>query len=414
MNIQNTFIEENFKTNERRKVIDTFCRNSPMYDVITKRIDKRHLLDKNDHWLADFSTQDYLGWGFEPRQIQAAIKATKDYGTVIAWCRLVATVDLVEQAEIEIAKLVGTEAASIFASTTLLNHGVIPALVGNDGLMLLDKSAHATMYEGCKIARDSGAKLVSFAQDDFETLEKLLIENKNIKKKLILVDGVYSMTGDYANLIILDELAKKHDALIYVDDAHGFGVVGENPDSAHPYGHRGNGLVKFFNRSYDNILYIGCFSKAYGTFGAFIACSKNMQKFILSQATPHDLGGAGPASALAALLEGLKLNNEIGDERRQKMFRLTNIANKGLKELGFTVTNTTMFPILYVKTGNDKNMIEISKILYDNHILLTLSPYPMVKRGEEGLRVTITATNTEEEVKQLLQAFAKVKEYLNK
>lgn len=408
-------LEENFISNiaERRKIIDDFCKASPMFGVVARKVKDRYLEDLNGHYLYDFGTQDYLGIGFDPKQVDAAIEATKKYGTVVAWCRLVATVDLFTMAEDKIAELIGTEASSIFASTTLLNHGVIPALMGDDGVMFLDKSAHATMYEGAKIARDSGSKLVSFPQNDNESLEKLLIEHQDAKKKLIITDGVYSMTGEYADLPSLDKLAKKYGAMLYVDDAHGFGVVGENPDEDHPYGYKGNGLVKYYGLDYDNILYVGCFSKAYGTFGAFVGCSKAMKSFLLSQATPHDLGGVGPASAMAALLAGLEINEQKGEGKRKVINELTQKAIAGLKDLGFEIETKTGFPIIYVKIKDSSHMIEMSKILYENHILLTLSPYPMVKKGEEGMRVTITTTNTTEEVDQLILAFEKVKDYLS-
>ena len=410
--IQNIFIKDNLQ--DRRKILSDFCEQSPMFDVEVNKLNKRHIELEDGHWLADFSTQDYLGLDFDERVIAAANKANSDFGTVSAWCRLVATVSPFIEVEKEVAKLVGTQSASVFASTTLLNHGVIPALLGNDGVMFLDKSSHATMYEGAKIARDSGAKLVSYKQDDFEELEKLLIENKDIKKKLIAVDGVYSMTGEYADLPKLDSLAKKYDALLYVDDAHGFGVVGENPSKDYPYGHKGNGIVNYYGLDFDNILYIGCFSKAYGSYGAFICCSEELRQFLISQATPHDLGGHGPASSMAANLKGFEINNEEGDEIRKKLYSLTNKTETGLKKLGFKLARKTEFPIISIWLGSSEHMIEVSKILFDNHILLTLSPYPMVKKGDEALRITVTPTNTQKEIDQLLLAFDKVKKYLVK
>lgn len=408
--LEKIFTDNNLST--QRKIISEICKTSPMFDCILHKVNNRHLVDGNGHWLADFATQDYLGFDFEPRVIQAAIDATREYGTVVAWCRLVATVDLFNQAEKEIAILIGVEATSIFASTTLLNHGVIPALLGKDGILFLDKSSHATMYEAGKIARDNGVKLVSFSTEDYDALEKLLIENNNIEKKVIAVDGVNSMTGDYTNLPILDKLAKKYNALLYVDDAHGFGVVGERHDKGNPYGYKGNGLVKYFGLDYDNILYVGCFSKAYGSFGAFIGCSKHLRDFLISQATPHDLGGAGPASAMAALLAGLKLNQERGDQIRKRIYDLTQRALIGLTELGFKTYNKTFFPIISVHLPESDFMIEASKILYENHILLTLAPYPMVKRGNEAFRITVTSTNTEAEIDQLIKAFAELKKNL--
>lgn len=408
--VEDAFISNNFS--ERRRLIADIFAKSPMFDVSLKRVFKRQLEDVNGHRLYDFATQDYLGFDFEPSVIEAAVEGTREFGTVVAWCRMVATVDLFNQVEEEIAGLIGTEACSIFASTTLLNHGVIPALLGNDGILFLDKSGHATMYEGAKIARDSGAKLKSFPSDDLETLEALLNEHANIPKKLIATDGVNSMTGGYPNLNGLDALAKKYGALIFVDDAHGFGVVGENPDGTHPYGRKGNGIVRYFGLDYSNILYVGCFSKSYGSYGSFIGCSKRMREFLLSQATPHDLGGMGPASAMAAVLAGLKLNAQDGDDRRNRTYKLMQRMLKGLGDLGYTTHNTTGFPIVSVRLKAADLMIEASKLLYENHILMTLAPYPSVKKGDEAFRLTVTCTNTEEEVDALIAAFAKLKEFL--
>ncbi len=407
-----TSTQFSLELSEQRKLIADFCAQSPMFGVVATKVDKRHLELANGHWLGDFGTQDYLSLDFEPEVIESVIEATKKYGTVVAWCRLVATVDLFTEAEKEVAELVGTEAANIFASTTLLNHGVIPALLGKNGVMFLDKAAHATLYEGAKIARDSGAVLVSFPKGNFSELEKLLQQYQDNPKKLIVTDGVYSMTGEYANLPELDRLAKKYQALLYVDDAHGFGVVGENPSNEFPYGHKGNGLVKYYGLNYENILYVGCFSKAYGSYGAFIACSKRIQEHLLSQATPHDLGGHGPASSMAAVLAGFKINLERGDEIRKRLYELTMQTKQGLRELGFTIQGGTDFPIINVFLGSSEHMVELSQILFRNHVLLTLAPFPMVGKGEESLRITVTPSNSQAEIQALLNGFTEVKEYL--
>ncbi len=411
-NVSDLFVDDNLS--DRRKTIADICAESPMFDFVARKVNKRYLEDLQGHWLADFATQSYLGFDFDPDVVQAAIEGTKKYGVVVAWCRLVATVNPFQEVEKEIAALVGTEACSIFASTTLLNHGVIPALAGKDGVIFLEKAAHATMYEGAKIARDSGATLVNFQQNDLDSLEVLLKKHNSARKKLILTDGVFSMTGDYADLPSLDRLAKKYNALVFVDDAHGFGVVGENPSPDNPYGHRGNGLINYYGLDYDNMVYVGCFSKAYGSYGSFICCSQKLRDFLLSQATPHDLGGAGPASAMSATMAGLKINKERGESLRQRINTLTQRAIKGLKDLGYKVENHTGFPIISVWLGKSEHIIEISKILYQNHILLTLSPYPMVKKGDEALRITVTASNTEAEIDQLIEAFSELKEFLNK
>lgn len=410
------FLDKNFvagNMSERRKTIADICRDSPMFDVKISKIHKRHLEDQNGHWLADFATQSYLGFDFRPEVIEAVKQGTEDYGAVVPWCRLVATIDVFTRAEDEIARLVGSEACNIFASTTLLNHGTIPALAGKDGVIFLDKAGHATMYEGAKIARDSGAKLVSFPSHDLDALESALKEHAANPRKIILTDGVFSMTGDYSDLKALDALAKKYDALLFVDDAHGFGVVGKGHSTSHPYGLTGNGLSAHMGIDFENSVYVGCFSKAYGSFGSFICCSARMKEFLISQATPHDLGGHGPAAAMSAVLKGLELNQSEGDVLRARMYSLTQKAITGLRHLGYRVDNTTGFPIISVWLGRSEDIIEISRRLYNDHILLTLSPYPMVSKGREALRITVTATNTEAEIDQLISAFANLRGFLD-
>ena len=138
-----------------------------------------------------------------------------------------------------------------------------------------------------------------------------------------------------------------------------------------------------------------------------------MRDFLLSQATPHDLWWNGdPASAMSAVLMGLKLNERDGDERRLFTYKLMQRLLTGLTGLGFTTHNSTGFPIVSVRLKAAELMIEVSKLLYESHVLATLAPYPSVKKGDEAIRLTVTTSNTEEEVDTLIAAFAKVKEFL--
>jgi len=224
-----------------------------------------------------------------------------------------------------------------------------------------------------------------------------------------MVDGVYSMTGDYANLPELVKLAKKYNALVYIDDAHGFGVVGEDPTDDFSLGRKGNGIVKYFGMEYDNIIYVGGCSKAYSSLAAFVACSKEMKTFIEAFATPYDLSGPCPTASLATLLSGLELNEKTGDENRKKLSDLTLRAINGLRGLGYKVLNKTGFPIISVFVGDTEKLIKTANILFNEGILVTVAPYPMMKKGEEVHRITITSANTEEEVDKLIEVFSKIK-----
>ncbi len=413
MSVISQIITVNLKEN-RRSLIRQLFNQMKQYNVTAQEIKGRKIRVADDHWVIDFASCNYLGLDLDPEMDLDVHDSIQRWGVHPSWCRLVASPQIYNDVEAKLAQLIGTETTLILPTVTLISIGVIPALVGKTGVMFLDKSAHETMYEAAKIARDSGATLESFAQDDFVTLESLLQKYQGNERKIILIDGVYSMTGDYVNLPRLVELAKQYDALIYLDDAHGFGVVGESPDETSPLGHRGNGIVKYFGLDYDNILYVGGCSKAYSSLAAFIGCTHEMKTFLQAFATPYDLSGPCPTASLATLYTGLEISAQRGDKIRSQLWQVTNQAIQGLTALGFTVFNKTGFPIVSVHVGNTPDLVTTANMLFDEGILVTVAPYPMVKEGEECHRITLTSANTQEEVDQLLAAFKKVKIYLQK
>lgn len=398
----------------QRATLREVLARSPMFDAVALEIKGRMIRVGPSHWVADFASCNYLGYDLD-EEIMAAIEpALKKWGVHPSWCRLVASPSLYEECEAALGELIGAPAVLILPTVTLIHIGVMPALMGKDGVMFLDKFAHMTMYEAAKMARDSGSKLLSFASGRLDILEEQLALNKDNPKKLILIDGVYSMTGKYPDLPRLSALAKRYGALVYIDDAHGFGVVGERPDDSMPYGHRGNGIVRHFGMTYeaDNLLYVGGLSKAYSSLAAFVAASKELKTFFKAYATPYDLSGPCPTASLASLLAGIHVDAKRGDACRKRLYHLSKRSIDGLRQLGFAVDNDTYFPILSIWIGDTERLIHTAKILWDSGILITLGPYPMVPKGEEVLRITVTAANTDEQVDTLIKAFSKVRDYI--
>ena len=396
----------------RRHLISGMFERMPQYDVTALQIDGRRIRVTDDHWVIDFASCNYLGLDLDPELAASIAGSIQAWGVHPSWCRLVASPRLYLDLEERLAALVGTETALIIPTVTLISIGVIPALVGKTGVIFLDKSGHETMYEGAKIARDSGATLVSFPQDDTEALRELLQAHRDNPRKVILVDGVYSMTGDHANISALTQLAAEYDAIVYVDDAHGFGVIGEHPNEHRPLGHRGNGIVRHLAANYDNVLYVGGCSKAYSSLAAFVACSKQMQQFIKTFATPYDLSGPCPTASLATLWQGLEINDTRGDTIRDRLWALTQRTINGLQDLGFDIDNRTGFPIVSVRIGDSNLLEQTANLLYQRGILVTVCPFPMVRPGEEVHRITVTAANTADEVDQLLDAFEAISQIM--
>lgn len=220
------------------------------------------------------------------------------------------------------------------------------------------------------------------------------------------------MTGDYAVLSELLPLAEEHDALLYIDDAHGFGFVGENPTEQMPYGRRGNGIVKHFRGRYDNVMYVAGTAKNFAAASAVVSTTPKMKEFLMAYARPLDYTHPSTPFALGVLDAAFELQLQTGDQRREKVFQLTRRLVDGAKEEGFTVVNDTYFPIVSVLTGDTESLIEASRLLYEDGIFLTSCPYPTMPKGEEALRITITSNHEMEHIEKLLNSLIKFKDLI--
>jgi 8-amino-7-oxononanoate synthase len=217
------------------------------------------------------------------------------------------------------------------------------------------------------------------------------------------MDGVNSMTGNPPDLPAFAALARDHDALLYLDDAHGFGVVGERTgDEPCPYGRRGNGVVRHLGETYDNVVLTAGFSKAYSSLLAFIACPPALKRLLKVTAPPYLYSGPSPIASLASALVGLQINEVRGDELRAVLYARTRRVLDHLDKLGATTPNTSGFPIVEVPLTDPEDLPRAGRFLLDHGIYVTLAFYPGVPRQEVGFRLQVTAANTDQEVTELL------------
>ena len=193
--------------------------------------------------------------------------------------------------EAKIAAWMGTEAALIFPSVTLANYGALPALVEPQDLIVVDEFAHNSIVEGTKAAQANGVRVVSFAHNSAAALERVLTESRPYRTAVVAIDGVYSMSGAIAAMKELNEVARRHNAVLYIDDAHATGVLG-----AH-----GRGTVLEALGNYDNAIVVGCLSKACSVFGAFIACTYELQRLLKMRSNTYIFGGPVPPPYLEAI-----------------------------------------------------------------------------------------------------------------
>ena len=407
--LQNDYAR-NLEAGLRSQLLD-ILRHGKQYNVAMTQYDGRTITDARGHKIIDFASGNYLGFDKAIDQLlPKALEAVEQYGLHLGRARLTGHIALCSDMEKKLAARVNAEDTLLLTNTTLGSIGLIPAIIEKDDLIIIDKSAHATIFQGCQLARDKGATLVSYPQEDLNRLEALLKEHKQARHKLICVDGVYSITGDYADLPAINQLAKQYNALIYIDDAHGFGFIGEQPDDKHPYGHRGSGIVQHHGLDYDNILYAAGTAKNLSAACAFAVVTPAMKEVLLACAKPFDYTQQPIPFSLGVLNAALDLLDQEGDQRRQQVYKLRQQLVSGLQALDYHLLTRTDFPIVSVWIGDYETLQQASAFLYDQGIYITSCPYPTMPRGQECIRITLTALNEPWQVDRLLSAFAELSE----
>jgi 8-amino-7-oxononanoate synthase len=382
--------------------LSALTESHPMMDAVIDEVDGR-MIRVGDHWLADFASCNYLGFDLD-REIIDAVPAYLDaWGTHPSWSRLLGSPVLYEEIESRLTDLLGSEDSLVLPTITHIHMSVIPLLAAS-GTIFLDARAHKTIYDGCQVAKARGAAVRRFRFEDPDHLDELM-RNEPDPTRLVCMDGVNSMTGNPPDLAAFAEVARRHGALLYVDDAHGFGVIGERgPGDASPYGTRGNSIVRYAGESYDNLVLVGGFSKAYSSLLAFIACSPEVKQLLKVAAPPYLYSGPSPVASLATVLAGFDVNERRGDELRTELHRLTARVLGALSRLGISTPNRSGLPIIEIPLRDHTRIAEVGRLLFDQGIYVTLAAYPLVPKDEVGFRVQLTAANTDAEVDSLIRA----------
>jgi len=379
-----------------------------MLDAVIDEIDGR-MIRVGDKWLADYASCNYLGLDLDEEIIAAVPEYLARWGTHPSWSRLLGSPVLYEQIETELTELLGAEDSLVLPTITHIHMSVIPVLAGG-GTVFLDRRAHKTIYDGCQTAKARGAEIVRFAGGPDE-LEQLLRSGQWRRPGLICIDGVNSMTGNLPELSEFATLAREHDVLLYVDDAHGFGVIGErSPNEPCHYGIRGNSVVRHLGETYENLILVGGFSKAYSSLLAFIACPTAIKQMLKTAAPPYLYSGPSPVASLATVLEGLRVNAERGDALRADLARLTGRVLDRVHELRIATPNLSGLPIIEIPLAEADRIDDVGNLLFDRGIYVTMAVYPLVPRNEVGFRLQLTSANTDEQVDHLCDVLGEVAE----
>jgi 8-amino-7-oxononanoate synthase len=374
--------------------------NGLHYDEVIDEVRGRNLRI-GQKWVVDFASCNYLGFDLEPEIIDTIGTELRRWGTHPGWSRLLGSPRLYPEIEERLAVLLGAPDTLVLPTITHIHMSVLPVLARR-GDVFLDGRAHKTIYDGCRYARAMGATVRRFRSGDPGDLARLLRDAPAGRPRMVCMDGVNSMSGDIPDLAVFARLCREHGALLYVDDAHGFGVVGERAvDETSPYGSRGNSVVRHAGESYDGVVLVGGFSKAYSSLLAFVALPTALKDELKTAAPPYLYSGPSPVASLAGVLAGFDVNEAKGDALRGELHRLTARVLGHVRDLGVVTLNRHGTPIveLPVRTGGD--LPAAAAVLRRHGVYVTLAAYPLVPRRDVGFRVQLTAAHEDGQVDRL-------------
>jgi len=381
------------------RFIEHFAAQFPdthMKDMVTddSRPDRTVLI--NGVRVVNFGSDSFLGLDQDPRVQEAVVRGTRKWGTHNGASRAFASVRANIEAEEKLAQWLGIEAVLIYPSVTLANMGAIPGLVGKPDLLVVDEHAHNSIQEGAKIAKANGTKLALFSHCDPADLVRVLSAAGSYRVALVAIDGVYSMSGALPPLRELDEVCRGHNAVLYVDDAHGTGVLG----------HKGRGTVRDALGGYDNALIIGSLSKAFSAMGGFIGCSEEMKRLLKMRSNTYIFGGPVPPPYLDAVCTvcDILMSDEyelLAARLRRNLQQLT----RGLVGLGLAVLGGET-PIVSVLVGDEAETLRAGSFLFERGFYVQSVTFPAVPYHAGVLRIQVNANHGKESIDALIDAVA--------
>ncbi len=328
-------------------------------------------------------SNNYLGLTGDQRVIDAGVKALKEFGSGVSGSRFL-NGTLVSHVELEtrLAEFLHKEACVTFSTGFQSNLGIISAICGRNDLIFCDRENHASIYDGAKL---SYATMVRYLHNDMEDLERVLAAADDSKGKLIVTDGVFSMSGDICKLPEIVRLAKKYGARVMVDDAHGFGVLG-----AH-----GRGTAEYFGLENEVDIIMGTFSKSLASLGGYMVANRDVVEFVKHKSRPFIFCAAITPANVACALESLKIL-EHEPERPKALLDIAQYVRTRLKNAGIRILENSIAPIIPIYTYTALRTLVACKVLYERGVYVNPVLPPATPEGECLIRTSYTATHTKE------------------
>ncbi|MDE6272685.1 MAG: aminotransferase class I/II-fold pyridoxal phosphate-dependent enzyme [Muribaculaceae bacterium] len=341
-----------------------------------------------------FGSNSYMGLTNHPKVIEAAVEATKKYGTGMAGSPFLnGTIDLHRNFEHRIAEYMGKEDAMLYSTGFGVNLGVVSTLTGREDTIILDEQDHASIIEGRRLAF---SKFLKYKHNDMASLEDQLRKCDPDKVKLVVSDSVFSMEGDVANIPEMVKLAKKYNATLMIDEAHGIGVFGEG----------GRGVVHHYGATDDVDLIMGTFSKSFASLGGFIATDKEITNYLRHHSRSYIFTASITPAATAAANAALDIML-AEPERQQHLWDITNYALENFRAMGLEIGHTST-PIIPLYIRDDYKTFQVTHDLLEEGVFVNPVVSPAVAPQDTLIRYSLMATHTKEQVARSLEAIEKV------
>ena len=338
------------------------------------------------------SSNNYLGLASDPRLSEAGIEAIRIWGNSTSGSRILnGTNELHEELERRLSAFKQVESVVAFQSGYMANLGVISALAGKDDVVIVDKLVHASIIDGCTLAR---TQVRTFKHQDLESLEKVLESVGYRTSKLVVVDGVYSMDGDFAKLPQIVALAHRYGARVMVDDAHSTGVAGPN----------GRGTAEYFGIAEPDIV-TGTLSKAFGCIGGFVGAKREVMEYIKYNSRAFIYSTSISPAVTASLIKAIDIV-ESEPEKRSNLWACTHRLLDGLKALGFD-TGPSETPIVPVILDNVETMFELVALLDGDDIFASPVLYPACPKNKPRVRISLSSEHTLADMDRVLESMAR-------
>lgn len=341
-----------------------------------------------------FGSNSYMGLTNHPKVIEAAVEATRKYGTGMAGSPFLnGTLDIHKQLEAKIADYVGKEDVMIYSTGFEVNLGVVSTLTGKEDYIILDEQDHASIIEGRRLSMSNYLK---YRHNDMKSLEAQLKKCDPDKVKLIVTDTVFSMEGDVANMPEIVKLAKKYNASVMADEAHGIGVFGK----------QGRGVVNHYGLTEDVDLIMGTFSKSLASLGGFIATDKEITNYLRHHSRSYIFTASITPAATAAASAALDIIL-AEPERQEHLWDITNYALENFRAMGCEIGKTST-PIIPIFIRDDYKTFHVTRDLLDEGVFVNPVVTPAVAPHDTLIRYSLMATHTKEQVTRSLEAIQKV------